>query len=206
MNYPEKVFWFDVETSGTNEHENGIIQLYGLAEIERDIEGEIELLINPDESLKIEPEALEINGYTEDELRTDHDDEPEAWDQLYSFFDEFIDPYESNDKFWIGGYNVNFDINFLTAFWERNKSAQTYLGSFVMRNRFLDPYPISNALIASGIIPRNEDAKLQTIASELLELGDGVDWHDARTDILVTRQLMRYLLTRMTGSVFQDDA
>lgn len=197
MNYPEKVFWFDVETSGTNEHENGITQLVAQAEIDGEVEGEIELLVEPGPGLIVEQEALEITGFTEDQLRNEHNSEKEEFNRLKNFLDSYIDPFDRGDKFWVGGYNVNFDLRFLTEFWKRNKGAKEYLGSYLMRNRVIDPYFLVNCLTAVGQLNRLENAKLQTVASHVLDLKDDTDWHDAKTDIEVTRKLAKEMLGRL---------
>lgn len=197
MKFPEKVFWFDLETSGVNEHENGIAQLVAKAEIDSEVEGEIELLIEPGPGLVVEQDALEVTGFTEQELRNEHDQEDEAFAELKDFMDRYIDPYDSSEKFWVGGYNVDFDIRFLTEFWNRNKGPNDYLGSYIMRNRKIDPYGFASALTAIGRIDELDDAKLQTVAPHVLDLDEDVDWHDAATDIEITRRLAKHLLSRV---------
>lgn len=63
-------FWFDVETTGLNYYENEIVSLAYLVEIDGKIKSDGIVYARPDDFTKIEPKALEVNGFTLAELES----------------------------------------------------------------------------------------------------------------------------------------
>jgi DNA polymerase-3 subunit epsilon len=192
MRKPYKVLWFDLETTGTEHWRHGITQMAGMVEINGEIMDEFNILIEPDDSVQIEDEALEISGTTREEI-SEHDSELDAYDQMINVFERYIDRYDTEDKFWVGGYNCQFDIDFLGQFWDRNQRKNQYLGSYLKRSHVLDPYAMVNVLVFQGTIEPLDNHQLGTVAKRF-GLHQGRDFHDAMTDIRVTRELFHELV------------
>jgi DNA polymerase-3 subunit epsilon len=187
-----KVFWVDTETSGVNPNKHGIIQLAGLIEIDGQIEDTCNMEIQPNDSLKIDNEALKVNNYTHRQLKT-HMDESLAFKNLFKLFNRHVDKYDSDDKLWVGGYNVNFDIDFLSDFWERNMTGQQYLGSFVNRGMCLDPYNIIPMMVDKGELTQPNSMKLKYVCKKYMDECD-YNWHDAMADVKASRDLYYNLI------------
>lgn len=190
-NKDKKIFYFDVETTGLNPEKNGIIQFGALIEINGKIVNEIDLKIAPFPSDVIEPEALKINGYTEDEIKGIEFGHPEIFfNGLIEVLAEHIDRYDRTDKFIVAGYNVSFDIGFLRAFFKKN--GDDYYGSW------FDPYPVDPYPVLAfmrgndNLITKN--LKLLTIAEYL---GIEIKAHDALSDIQATRQIIKRLTVNL---------
>lgn len=190
----DKVFWFDLETSGLNHHEHGIIQLAGIIEIDGVLEETINHNIEPAESCIIDNDALRVNNYTHREIQS-HDNENLVFKKLRNLFSRYIDKYDSDDKFFVGGYNVAFDIDFLSAFWDRNKTGDQYLGSYINRSMAFDPYFIIPYLVDQGELSKPNSMKLKYVCKKYLDEAN-YQWHDAFADIEASRDLYKEIKGR----------
>lgn len=187
-----KIFWLDSETTGTNHNEHGIIQLAGLIEIDDQIVDTCNFEVKPNDSIKIDNEALKVNNYTHRQLKT-HSDESLVFKNLFKLFNHHVNKYDSDDKLWVGGYNVNFDVDFLSAFWDRNMSGQQYLGSFVNRGMNLDPYNLIPSMIKQGELSQPSTMKLEYVCKKYMD-DCNYQWHDAMADVQASRDLYYNLI------------
>lgn len=103
----------DVETTGLNPYRNGILSIgavnFKYPENYYYAEG------RPQASVVLEKRALEINGFTEEELRA----LPKPMIEVMVEFYEWINQQPKDTPLIIGGHNVGFDIWFLRAEHER---------------------------------------------------------------------------------------
>ncbi len=97
---------FDVETSGLDERANGIIGLGAIMLPGGDTFYHEPRLI---ESLKAHPKALEVNGFTEEEIRSK--DRIDMETTLQHFSDWVV----KADDMILAGWNSTFDYRFLSA-------------------------------------------------------------------------------------------
>jgi len=100
----------DVETTGVSAEKNCIVSI-GAVDYDSDREFYQECIIYPES--EVTPIALEINGFTEDDIRNSQ--KPEA-KEAYGMFEEWsLSLYpENKDKPVLAGHNVgHFDILFL---------------------------------------------------------------------------------------------
>lgn len=185
-----KIFWYDLETSGLKAVDNAILTLSGVMEIEGKIVDEINLSMQPFKGDLIIQEALDINGITVEQIKTfDH---PEvAFRKLIKFFSKYINKYDKNDKFSLAGYNiVKFDIPFLEMLFK--KCNDNYFGSWV-NGEPLDVYQFVLIMKKLGGI-KCEGAKLEKVAQQL-EIP--ILAHDAKEDILATRKVYYKLIDKI---------
>ncbi len=190
MSGKQKILWIDEETSGLNKEEHAILSLSALMEIDGKIVDEINLTMQPFKGDKISQEALDINGFTIEQIRTfDH---PEvAFKKLIKFFSKYINRYDKNDKFSLAGYNiVKFDIPFLEMLFK--KCNDPYLGSWI-NGEPLDVYQFVLIMKKLGVI-KSESTKLEMIAQDLQI---PIMAHDAKEDILATRKVYYKLLDKI---------
>lgn len=186
----QKWFWFDEETSGLDKEENAILSLSGFMEIDGKIVDEINLTMRPFKGDKIVQEALDINGFTIEQIKTfDH---PEiAFRKLIKFLSKYINRYDKNDKLTLAGYNiVKFDIPFLEMLFK--KCNDKYFGSWV-NGEPLDVYQF--VLIMKKIGAINSDSTKLEIIAQQLEIP--INAHDAKEDILATRQVYYKLMDKI---------
>ena len=138
-----KTFWLDLETTGLSPVRHSITQLACLAEIDGQIDRELNLFMRPMLNREVDPDALAVSGITEDQIRAFPHPE-EAYHSLISFLQYYINKYDKLDKFIIAGYNVEqFDGPFLRQFFIDNAATRDerakggYFGSWFfwpMRN------------------------------------------------------------------------
>ena len=65
----KKIFWLDTETTGVDCNKHAIIQLSAQIEIDDTVRHVINMRIQPFPGAEISPQALEINGMTEEEIQ-----------------------------------------------------------------------------------------------------------------------------------------
>lgn len=188
-NNMKKVFYFDVETTGLDPVKHDIIQLAGYIEIDGEIKEEFNFKYRPLDFDTINPGALEINGVTIEQLKEyPHADATRT--QLVTIFNKYIDKFNKEDKFIVAGYNVQFDISFLSSFFK--KCGDNFLFSYLDGRAILDPYPVLQFLKANKII-NIPTLKLTDVCKHF---GIGfVNAHDALADIEATKKLSEFIIS-----------
>lgn len=131
----------------------------------------------------IDPRALEVNGITIDQLR-EYPNPDLVFNNLMRLFDRHINRYDSNDKFIPVGHNVQFDIKFLSAFF--NKMDNPYFGAWLSWHN-IDTIAIARFyFITKNALIRN--FKLETLCKYF---DIPLKAHDSMNDIVATRELYR---------------
>lgn len=199
------IFCIDVETTGLNYKENGLIEIAILADVGNYIEDRLYIQIQPfdDDIINYENELGQSSMSWKQfkhfnmeslwnclviphqkkvgDLRTGLSS-AEAIDKITAFFDKFINKYDIKEKAFILGYNVRFDLDFLSEFFR--KCDNNYLGSYI-NWRLLDPLYLMWTQSYNSVF-KNENFKLETIAKAFrLEHYP----HNALSDIEVTRRI-----------------
>jgi len=177
-----KVLYFDTETTGTDPKKHSIIQISGIIEVDGKIKEEFNFHCQPDDYDNIEPEALEVNGMTIEELKT-FEDPQTTYKNLIAIFEKYVDKYDKADKFFPAGQNVVFDIEFLSEFFKRR--GDEYFGSW-QNWRCIDSRFIANFMIYSGIL------ELESVSLSVLcdYFGVKIKAHDAMSDIKASREVI----------------
>ena len=186
----QKIFWYDLETSGLEEDKHAILSLSGIIEIDGRIVDKIDLTMKPFKDDLISQEALDINGFTMEQIKTfEH---PEiAFRRLIKFLSKHINRYDKKDKLTLAGYNiVKFDIPFLEQLFL--KCNDVYFGSWV-NGEPLDVYQFVLIMKKLGVVT-SDSTKLEVIAQDL---NISLKAHDASSDILATREIYYKLLDKI---------
>lgn len=182
-----KIFWFDCETTGLDPIKNDIIELACIVEIDGEVKASKLWRIQPQDYSAINEEALKVNQLTLEQIKT-FDTPTNVHKELVDFLSFFIDRYDPKDKFYIGGYNVDFDLQFLKCFFEKNNDK--YFGSF-FNYRKVDPLAIIRYLEYYEILYfQLENHKLETVA---IYFQIPLKPHSALDDIYATRNLSEKL-------------
>ena len=122
-----KILFYDLETTGLHPETASIIQLAGImTEFTEDNEvkplGGFNYTMKPRVGREVDSSALDINGYTMEELATFQDDR-EVFEKFMKFLNKHIDQYNKVDKAILAGYNnTHFDKDFLRQWFIDNNS------------------------------------------------------------------------------------
>jgi DNA polymerase-3 subunit epsilon len=197
-----KVLWIDTETTGLDSSKCGLTEIAGIVEIDGKVIDRFDLRGNPLMHYpRASVEALEKTGKTVREIHN-YPRYEEMYNSLLAILDKHVDRYNREDKFWIAGYNVDFDVDFLEKFFKIN--GNEYMFSYFHR-RCIDLYKSLPTLIYQGFaydhelvwrIMHLENMKLGTVAKHF---GFDIDQaHSAAWDINITREIYWKILFNST--------
>lgn len=179
----KKVFWVDVETTGLFPSKHAIVQFAYLIEVNKKIVAKGVLFASP-ERKEISDKALEVTGFTRKEM-LEWPSQNDLYMRIKKILNKYVDPYDKEDKFFIGGYNVHFDVDFFRKLFKDHDD--NYFGSY-FHFATIDPSRIAAFLEWIGASPAHSiDYKLKTLCDTWgapLE-----EAHDALADIEATREL-----------------
>lgn len=177
-----KLCYIDVETTGLNANKHGIVQLAYIIEINGEVEARGSYKINPltyNKPKELDQQALEINGITRGEL--------ECYPNQYEAFKEFklmLNNYISTEeKLTFVAYNSQFDIKFVQAWFNDNKS-NDYGRYFTYKD--LDVFALVKYLVYCGYFATLKSHSLAAICGYY---DITFNSHDAVADIEATRDL-----------------
>ena len=185
-----KIIFIDTETGGVNPEKSALIQLSGIIRIDKKDVEKFNFYIKPFENSEVTEKALEVQGRTLEELKTDkYVEEKEVYKQFINLLDKYIDKYDKTDKFIVAGYNVRFDVDILKALFQRH--GNNFLFSY-LDSSMLDPLYSIRLLQIAGILPVLENNKLETWCKHF---GIELKTHDSLEDIVATKKLIGKLIS-----------
>ena len=185
-----KIIFIDTETGGVNPEKAALIQLSGIIRIDKKDVEKFNFYIKPFENSEVTEKALEVQGRTLEELKTDkYVEEKEVYKQFIKLFDKYVDKYDRTDKFVVAGYNVRFDVDILKAFFQRH--GNNFLFSY-LDSSMLDPLYSIRLLQIAEVLPVLENNKLETWCKHF---GIELKAHDSLEDIEATKKLIGKLIS-----------
>jgi len=185
-----KIIFIDTETGGVNPEKAALIQLSGIIRIDKKDVEKFNFYIKPFENSEVTEKALEVQGRTLEELKTDkYVEEKEVYKQFINLLDKYIDKYDKTDKFIVAGYNVRFDVDILKAFFQRH--GNNFLFSY-LDSSMLDPLYSIRLLQIAEVLPVLENNKLETWCKHF---GIELKAHDSLEDIVATKKLIGKLIS-----------
>ena len=185
-----KIIFIDTETGGVNPEKAALIQLSGIIRIDKKDVEKFNFYIKPFENSEVTEKALEVQGRTLEELKTDkYVEEKEVYKQFINLLDKYIDKYDRTDKFIVAGYNIRFDVDILKAFFQRH--GNNFLFSY-LDSSMLDPLYSIRLLQIAEILPILENNKLETWCKHF---GIELKAHDSLEDIEATKKLIGKLIS-----------
>lgn len=185
-----KIIFIDTETGGVNPEKSALIQLSGIIRIDKKDVEKFNFYIKPFENSEVTEKALEVQGRTLEELKTDkYVEEKEVYKQFINLLDKYIDKYDRTDKFVVAGYNVRFDVDILKAFFQRH--GNNFLFSY-LDSSMLDPLYSIRLLQIAEVLPVLENNKLETWCKHF---GIELKAHDSLEDIEATKKLIGKLIS-----------
>jgi DNA polymerase III epsilon subunit-like protein len=189
-----KNLWFDCETTGLDPKANDILTLALKIYIDGELKETKHYKMQPLRWDNISPEALAKNHLTLDEIKT-FQKPSEAFKDLKATFCKYIDPFMKNKpedyKFRPGGYNVGFDINFLTEFFKKN--GDNFIGSFLDYHK---RDVMQEALLMDELgLFKFPSFKLENVAPHLEVAMENA--HDAMCDVETTIKVHDIFIARL---------
>lgn len=184
-----KLFYYDLETTGTRFWKNGIHQISGMIEIDGEIKEQFNFKVRPYKDALIEDEALKVGNVTRDQIMA-YKSMEETYQELVAMLAKYADKYNKKDKFFLVGYNnAGFDDQFFRAWFTQNRD--NYFGSWFV-------YPGLDVAILAGQFLKTKrfsmvDFKLKTVAKELGFEIDETRLHDASYDIAITKAIYKLI-------------
>lgn len=190
-----KLFFYDLETTGTNPGRNGIHQISGEIVIDGTTVETFDFKVQPNPKAQIEDAALAVGGVTREQIMA-YPPMGQVYTQLVAMLSKYVNKYDKTDKFHLVGYNNRgFDDNFLRGFFLQN--GDNYFGSWFWADS-IDVLVLASMLLADH---RHElpNFKLATVAEYL-----GIDTtagklHDASFDIFVTKAVFNHIMKVLFG-------
>lgn len=184
-----KFIYLDTETTGLNFKEDSIFQLSGII---KTAEGEESFNFNmrPYKGKGLDATTSQLTGKTDAEVFA-YPDQAAVFRAFIKLLEKYVSKFDRSDKFFIIGYNVNFDIEFLREWFIFN--GEKYFGSYFW-NPGIDVMALAaNLLVADR--PYMKDFKLATVYEYVC--GKTFNTHDAFEDIKATRELHDALFKRL---------
>lgn len=192
-----KLFFYDLETTGTNPARNGIHQISGAIVIDGEIKESFDFKVQPNPKAVIEDAALEVGGVTREQIMS-YPTMGEVFARLVQMLSKYVDKYNKKDKFHLVGYNNRgFDDNFFRGFFLQN--GDQYFGSWFWSDS-IDVLVLASTFLAA----RRHDLpnfKLATVAEALgIDINAG-KLHDASFDIDITKQVFDFIMSKWNCNV-----
>lgn len=187
-----KILYFDTETTGVDPRVHEITQFAAIVEIDGHVVEEVNWRCQPTRWDAINASAIQTTGVSIDQLKT-FQPASEMFHQIKVLLSKYIAKYtRMPDKFYPAGHNVQFDLDFLNAFFKQHGDLddQEWGITSYQNWRALDSRVMANFLLAAGHIS-TYDVKLETLCSEF---GIKIDAHDALSDIRATRELVQVMM------------
>lgn len=187
-----KLFFYDLETTGTNPGRHGIHQISGEIVIDGKSVETFDFKVQPNPKAQIEDAALAVGGVTREQIMA-YPPMGQVYTQLVTMLAKYVNKYDKTDKFHLVGYNNRgFDDNFFRGFFLQN--GDNYFGSWFWADS-IDVLVLASTFLAN----RRADLpnfKLATVADFL-----GIDTtagklHDASFDIYVTKAVFDFIMSK----------
>jgi DNA polymerase-3 subunit epsilon len=190
----KKLLWIDLETTGLDPLNHGIIQLAGIIEIKGIIKEEFNFKVKPIKGDGITKRAMEVHGININTIKS-FEDPSSTLERFIALLSKYVDPFNKKDKFQLIGYNSKFDYDFLRKWFE--KQGEKWFGSYI----WFPPIDVMNlsAYFLSDRRGEISNFKLDNIASLFGIESTDDQLHDAAFDIEMTRELYNKLLEQRSS-------
>lgn len=125
-----KIIFFDTETTGLDAKVHGMHQLAGEIVIDGKLAEKFEYRIRPFDGCEIDLEALKVSNTDVLDFRRSYNKEFQVQYMLYKVLEKYLTYDDPNDKFFLAGWRVEFDVRFLEAFYVRSRQTDWFKRCF----------------------------------------------------------------------------
>ena len=181
-----KILWIDTETTGLSSWKNGIIQLSGFIEIDGVVVAEFDFNVKPFPKDEIDNKALEVNKVTRQDLECFQSPQ-EVYNEFVNMLNNYVNRFDKEDKFILAGYNINFDKEFLKAWFK--KCGDNYFHSYV-------DYHVLDVMSAAMIYVMAKRKKLANLKLATIcgHFGIEANFHNSMDDIRATKEVYHRIM------------
>lgn len=191
-----KYLWVDTETTGWEPKTCGLLQVSGYVEIDSEIRETFDFKMKPHTGAQWMQEAVDKTKITP-EIAAEFDEPSLVFAQFNSILEKYVDRFDKQDKFFLIGYNVKFDEDFLREWFireaktERDAQYGNGFGAF-----FWTPsIDVMNYAAVRTMSSRHNfpSFRLGPVCRTLGIEFNEEDAHNAMFDIEKTRELWKFL-------------
>ena len=183
----EKLFYFDLETTGTMYWRNGIHQISGCIEIDGEVKEEFDFKTKPHPKCTYDTKALEVGKITKETIEA-YTDMGIVYNKIIEMLSKYVNKFDKTDKFYLVGYNnAAFDNAFFRAFFVQNND--NYFGSWFWSDS--QDVMVMASYYLKDVRKNMESLNLMTVAKAVGIEVDESKLHDATYDIYLTREIYK---------------
>lgn len=124
-----KQLFIGTKTSGLDPDRNAIIEIGGIIRVEDEPSHQFTFYAQPFPDDTVEEAALKVNGYTYNDI-AEFPLPKEAHAEFTQLLSKYVDKCDKRDKFFMYGWNVDFDDRFMRAFFR--KCGDKYYSSYIL--------------------------------------------------------------------------
>jgi DNA polymerase-3 subunit epsilon len=181
----EKIFFYDLETTGLNPRMHGIHQISGAIRIDGKVEEFFDFRMRPYEGCLVDPIALSHSGLTPKDIEV-YEDPKTVFPRFLKLLKKYVDNFDKQDKFIMGGFNnAAFDNEFMREMFLR--AGDKYFGSWFWADS-LDCRVLAMQHL-KRIRHRMPNFKQMTVARQLGITVDEALLHEAQYDVSIMMQI-----------------
>lgn len=184
-----KVLVIDTETGGLDPMKQSILSVGAVVLQDGEVKDEFYQVLR-EESVIADERALQVNGFTVEEI--EHDG-TEIRDALFQF-KAFLRKNGFTTRTVLAGHNVGFDVGFLKR-WFRLSSTEKEFDS-LFSYRLIDTASIAQFLQMAGLMRPMQSSSLDNVSKEF-HLSRMSNEHNALEDAKLTAQLLTKMIERV---------
>ena len=188
-----KRVFLDVETTGFDPVNNGIIQLSGIIDVDGIAVDEFDFKINTFKNDIIEESALKVNKRELNEIRS-CPPPSEIINEFQSTLKKHIDKYDTDDKAYFIAHNAKFDKEFVYQWFQKNENKYIHSWFYKLPVCTMN---MAVCLIPVHVTPHPENFKLKGLSKFFNIKVDSDNLHDSLVDVRLCREIF-YTLKEYT--------
>jgi DNA polymerase III epsilon subunit-like protein len=193
MSKTQKLFWFDVETTGIDNIQHEIIELSAIVEVSGEVKDRRSWFPSITRPETANPDAMKVNGVSVEEVMARELTQEKMIQEICQWLAQWVNPKDKWDFYTPAGHNVAFDVGFLKKAFEDQFGVEKGNARF---SAFFDYHNLDTSIfgIMAHYMNPNWSAPFYGLGKTAAAFGierDEEKEHGAEYDIELTRNLFR---------------